>query len=729
MTAIAASPPRTTLGRAPSTRTALREASHAPTCPRRGSGLIERRELVGRLMATPDASLTLLVAPAGYGKSTLLADWSAADPRPFAWVRLRPAHDRPAELVRAIARALGDLGRRESTGSFVLVLDDCHVLQQAETVRTLSQVIDGLGSQANVAIASRTELPLPVARLRTERRLVELRAPDLTLTRGEVGRLAAAAGLTLEPVDADRLAKRTEGWAAGVYLAVLAVANDADPGRSLSHFGGDDRLVADYVREEILGGLPRQVIEFLVRSSIIERLSGPLCDHVLERRDSGRVLDRLSRMNLLLVPLDRTGTEFRYHRLLAQTLRHELAQREPSVEAALHLRASTWHESHGEPELAIEHAIEADELSRAGRLLWEESRTLLAYGRRATLMRHLTRFSAEQIGSCAPLALTAAAAHLVMGDKALVEHWTTSALTAAGPKPADGWSPVGLRLMRAAVADSDLVSIRDEAVQGYAATREDSAWRSLACLLEGTSEFLMGDGGSARERLEEGARRGAAVAPAIQVLCLAQLALIAMGDGEWDRADGVAARARAQAERVGVADYPTCALMFAASAAIEAHFGRVETCARHTRDADRLLSELGGFTPWYSAECRLALAYSALRSGELARARRLLEIVEDDLKALPEATTARAWLDAYKARSDDVSSSRSADADPLTTAELRVLQFLPTHLSFPQIAEHLYVSTNTVKTHARALYRKLDASSRSEAVAHACAGGLIDSAH
>jgi LuxR family transcriptional regulator, maltose regulon positive regulatory protein len=683
---------------------------------REGSGMIARPGLVDRLMAGQDGSVALLVAPAGYGKSTLLAEWAAADPRLFARVRLRPADDDPAQLMRSIAKALGG-----PKTSFVLVLDDAHVLRRPETIEALGDVIEGLGSHATVAIASRTELALPVARLRTERRLVELRAPDLSLTGDEVARLTAASGLRLDPAGASLLAARTEGWAAGVYLAVLALADDPHPARSLARFGGDDRLVMEYVREEFLAGLPAHLNDFLVRSSVLERLSGPACDYVLERNNSARILNELSRMNILLVPLDRTGAEYRYHALLAQALRHELRQSRPGAETALHLRASTWHESQDEPRIAIDHAVAADAVARAGRLVWQESRGLLAYGRRDELMRHLGRFSADEVASCAPLGLSAAAAHLVVGDKALVDHWTATALSA------EGSLAVALRVMRAAVADSDLARIRDEAARGCAAAREESPWRALAFLIEGTAMFLMGNAG-ARERLEEGARRGAAVAPAIQVVCLGQMAVMDMRDGAWDVAERTAARARIQAERVNSSDYPTSALIFAASAAIEAHFGRVEACARDARHADRLLSELAGFTPWYNAECRLALACAALRAGELPRARRLLAETERDLRDLPEATAARAWLDECAAQAEVVSAAPSADTDPPTTAELRVLQFLPTHLSFPEIADSLYVSTNTVKTHARALYRKLDASSRSEAVAHARAGGLLDAA-
>lgn len=283
-------------------------------------------------------------------------------------------------------------------------------------------------------------------------------------------------------------------------------------------------------------------------------------------------------------------------------------------------------------------------------------------------------------------------------------------------------------VMRAAVSDAGLEAVRDEAARAYEVTAEASPWRSVACLVEGAARHLTGDRDGARARLEEGARRGAALAPSIQVLCLGQLALLAIDDDEWDAAEVLVARAQAQIGRVCIGEYPTAALVFAISAAVHAHFGRLDACDRDARHANRLLAQLGGFTPWFTAECRIALAWTALRLSDQRTARRLLEQASYELRLLPEASVAHGWLNACRQQLDDVAEARNVDAEPLTKAELRVLQYLPTHLSFLEIAEHLYVSTNTVKTHARAVYRKLAASSRSQAVLHARQAGLLEAA-
>ena len=718
--------------------------------PDTAAGLVGRPDLVERLTALRGGSVALLVAPAGYGKSALLSQWAAVDPRRFASVRLTAVDDDPAELLRSIARAVAELdervgaaaaqaedsrGRRSDAAlerallaalsdpelRCVIALDDAHVLQASETTRALAWLVDRLGPGVAVALASRSEPTLPVARLRAGRRLVELRAHELALTRTDVARLVATIGLELEPSDVEVLARRTEGWAAGVYLAALA----ARESRTLAHFGGNDRVVADYVREEMLAGLPDRVTDFLVRTSILDRLTGPICDHVLGRRDSAATLRRLSRVNLLLLPLDRTDTEYRYHPLFAEALRSELGQRRPEVAQELHTRAADWYQQRGDRASAIDHVLAAGDINRAGRLLWAEAPALLAYGHCAKLNRQLRRFSREEITSTAPLALTAASTQLAMGDRALVEHWISAAARVMTAGELEGQYGGGMLAMRAAVSDASLTGVRDEAARAYELSDDASPWRAVACLVEGAARHLTGDRDGARTRLDEGARRGA-LAPAIQVLCLGQLALLAIDAGDWDAAESLSGRAQAQIERVQLGDYPTAALAFAASAAVQARLGHLDACDAAARHANRLLSELDGFTAWFTAECRIALAWSALRLGEQRTARRLLDEATYDLRLHPQATVAHDWLATSKQQLDAVAGARSIDAEPLTKAELRVLQYLPTHLSFLEIAEHLYVSTNTVKTHARALYRKLAASSRSEAVLHARQAGLLE---
>ena len=757
MTAIGAAPPR-----AIGTRTGARiksgpadipveTRSHAPA-----AGLIARVELVDRLVAAHAAPLALLVAPAGYGKTTALAAWAARDSRPFAWVRVNRIHDDPLELARAIAAALAGIpqlrGPLEAAGAqkrrrspdglarsleqalasapkpFVLVLDDGHRLRRAEAFNLIEGLVENMGPGSQIAFATRRQPALPVARLRTERRLFEAHATDLAFTCDEVADVAAASGLALDTSAAALLAERTEGWPAAVYLAALALRDETSPSSALRSFGGDDHLIVDYVREELLSELPGHLIEFLARSSVLPRLSGPLCDYVLGRSDSARVLRRLAQTNLPIVPLDRTGTEYRYNALLAEALRSELRLREPELEPELHSRAADWYATHGQPGAAIEHALEANDLARAGTLLWSAAPEMLGYGQTALLARRLAHFSREQLSGFAPLALSAAIAQLALGDRALADHWATTAerLIRDETGAHDAEVEAGLHVLRAAVGDYDVAGMRDQAERAYELAADDSAWKPAACLLAGTARRLEGDHDAARRCFDEGARRGVALAPAMQVLCLAELALLAIDDGDWEGAETRAAIARAQIERVGLEEFPLSALAYAVSAAINAHMARPQASDRDARHADHLLAELPGFSPWYGAQCRIALASAAVRLSEVTRARELLAAAARELRELPDAIAGHSALCACQEQIDIHSAARADDAEELTTAELRVLQFLPTHLSFPEIADELYVSRNTVKTHVRAVYRKLVATSRSEAVQHARQAGLLD---
>jgi LuxR family maltose regulon positive regulatory protein len=240
------------------------------------------------------------------------------------------------------------------------------------------------------------------------------------------------------------------------------------------------------------------------------------------------------------------------------------------------------------------------------------------------------------------------------------------------------------------------------------------------------AKHLTGEREPARQLLEEGARRGTAAAPHVQALCLAQLGLLAVERQDWAAADSLAARARAQVERAGLSNYATSALVYAVASHTEAHSGRVDASQADLQRARDLLARTD-LSPWYEAECRIALARAALRLGDAAQARELLTEAASELERSPDATVPRRWIADCEAQAEQ-SSAKARRGWSLTTAELRVLQFLPTHLSFPEMAERLYVSANTVKTHARSVYRKLDASSRAEAVVRAREAGLLDQA-
>jgi LuxR family maltose regulon positive regulatory protein len=676
-------------------------------------GLISRPRLVRRLIASRDVPLVLLVAPSGYGKTTLLREWALEDGRPFVWLDV------------------GDICESIPGTDVVLVLDGADALHAPESWGALSDLVEQLRPGSQLALAARTEPGLGLGGLRARRKVVELRSADLAMTPSEAAALVDEQGLDLEPSELDVLVHRTEGWPAGLCLAALAACEEPHPGRALARFGGDDRFVADYFRDEVLTSLAPEELAFLARTSVLDRLSGPVCDYVLERGGSGRLLKSLSRMNLMLVPLDRTDSEYRYHRLFGQTLRAELHRSEPEVDAILHRRASVWYGDQGDVERSIAHAVAAGDVARAGDLLWSHTADILGYGHGTPLRRYLAQFSSEQVAGCTKLALAAAASGLMDGDRNLVEHWTTAAL-----RGLESQRPIAERrslegqilLLRATVDESRVSRMGKQAEAACAHVPDDSPWRALGNLLQGVAHHLTGDRERARRQLEEGARLAAVGSPSMQSLCLAQLGLLAVERRDWAAAESHAVRARAQVERSGFGGYATSALVYAVSAEVQAHAGRIEASKASAREAGALLASLTDFSPWYEAECRIALARAALRLSDVRQARELISEAGLWLQRAPDATVAHGWVQQCRSQAELSSASSAADEWCLTTAELRILQFLPTHLSLREIAERLYVSANTVKTHARSVYRKLGASSRGGAVVAARDAGLLDEA-
>jgi LuxR family maltose regulon positive regulatory protein len=669
----------------------------------------------------------VLAAPAGYGKTTTLLEWAQHDERPFAWVSLGPSDDDAEQLRASLARATDPLTGRD--GAFVLVLDDVQHLTSKAAIDVLASLVEHPPPGAQVVLASRCEPPLHLGRMRAHREAFELTSRDFVMTRGEATTLLELAGVRLAAADVDTLVQRTEGWPAGLYLAALSLRDQPDPPAAVARFGGDDRIVSDYVTDAMLGGLPAEQIAFLQRTSVLDRLSGPLCDAVLAQAGSGAILRDLARANALVVRLDRSDEWYRYHGLLAQMLRAELRRREPQLEGELHRRASRWHAEHDDVDAAVRHAAAAGDPQLAGDLLWAHAFRYIPQGHNETVRRWLGHFTDEQMAAHAPLALVAAHAHLADGERDHAEHWTAAAARALDRVPARRRAPAleaGVTAMRAAIGRDGVPRMRADAARAYALAAEDSPSRSMDRLLEGTACHLLGMRERASALLGEGSRRGVVAAPSVNALCLAQLALLAMERDDWPHATELAARARSQLDRFGLDGYPTMSLVLAVAALTQAQRSRVQTAKDDCAEAARLLDELDDFVPWYVAEVRIVLARVALRLSDVVGARALVEAAGLAVRASPEAPVLAEWLQDICAQVEAYSSCAIDAPASLTTAELRILALLPTHLSFREMGTRLYVSPNTVKTQAQAVYRKLDASSRSEAVARGRVLGLIE---
>jgi LuxR family transcriptional regulator, maltose regulon positive regulatory protein len=379
---------------------------------------VPRPRLIQRLDEGTERDLTLVSAPAGFGKTTLLAEWlggAAAGDQSAAWLSLdqsdnnlerfwayvitalqavrpeiggnalsslRSPQPPPNEwVVTALINDITAIDDEASTGpgsGLTLILDDYHVIEAESVHRSLAFLLDHLPPQMHLVVATRSDPPLPLARLRGRGELTELRAADLRFAPDEAAAfLNEVMGLGLSAADVEALERRTEGWIAGLQLAALSMQGRADVPQFVRAFAGDDRYVVDYLVEEVLRRQPHHIRSFLLQTSILDRLSGPLCDAVTGREDSQQLLAALERGNLFVVPLDDKRRWLRYHHLFADALRVHAAEEQPTDIPALHRRASAWWERNGQRSEAVQHALAAEDFGRAADLVELAGRAML----------------------------------------------------------------------------------------------------------------------------------------------------------------------------------------------------------------------------------------------------------------------------------------------------------------------------------------------------------------
>src|SRR5450755_2046522 len=388
------------------------------------SGTVAKAEVIARLCASR-LPFVSVVAPAGYGKTTLLGRWAEADERAFAWVALDGRDGDAVVFMRYIAAAVhgvepvspevfealsGPGGsswpqRVARLGSalagverpLVLVLDDLHAVGNGSCLDVLAALVEYVPAGSQIAVASREEPGLPLARWRAQGLLHEVGVADLRLDEREAGLLLDAAGVELEASELSELSERTEGWAAGLYLAALALQAGAPSPASAVGFAGTDRFVSDYFRAELLGRLPPLEAGFLKYTSVLERMSGGLCDSVLQTTLSADTLDTLERRNCFVVPLDRRGEWYRYHHLFGHLLRHELNRTEPGLVPALNSRAMAWCIANDHTEAAAVYGHAAGETDTVAGLLDTLALPLYYDGRMETLEEWLGWFSDEEL--------------------------------------------------------------------------------------------------------------------------------------------------------------------------------------------------------------------------------------------------------------------------------------------------------------------------------------------
>jgi LuxR family transcriptional regulator, maltose regulon positive regulatory protein len=723
------------------------------------AGLIPRARLDKLLEAGSKGRLCLLDAPAGSGKTTLLAQWCLTDQasRRVAWVSLDENDDDPVrfwvyiiEAFRVLQPSFGDapLGLLQGAGSadvltqvvlpqllnelatgdaeLVLLLDDYHLISSSTCHQTLGFFIDRLPANVHVVLSTRVDPPLPLARLRASGELTELRIADLGFTDTEAASLFQdAMGLDLTPQAVRRLWERTEGWAAGLILAGLSLRGRANPEPFIASFEAGHRHVVDYLGSEVLASQPEPLRTFMVRTSMLQRLSAPLCDAVLEADDSARVLAELEQANLFLIALDDHRQWYRYHHLFGQLLGLELAEQEPELVPALHRRAAAWYRDAGDVEAAIHHATAAGEFAEAGALI---ARHWLSYARRgqiATVQRWLDRFPNDVITASPPMALLAAwVGGLCSGSLHELERW----LAAAEASDYQGTLPPGMPSVPFAAAMVRAMNTFDHVGRSLRAARRaleaggprasESYWMAATAL--GRSLYLSGQAAEARVVLEDVVSHAPAPdrQPFVVVNALALLSLLEGEDGDDGRAMALARQAMDVAEAQGVRYDPMTGVAYIALAQSAARRGGLAEAEQLLDQALQVLGNDSYQVQYGQAVVEVAGVRHA--RGDADGARAALDEARRLITTFADPGMLGSLLDRTERALERPSSRRRPSAiEALTDRELVVLRLLATTLSQPEIAQELYVSVNTVRTHIQGIYRKLGVASRREAIAAA----------
>ncbi|HSO94705.1 MAG TPA: LuxR C-terminal-related transcriptional regulator, partial [Acidimicrobiia bacterium] len=611
---------------------------------------------------------------------------------------------------------------------FVLMLDDVHLVRRPNCVAVLAELIDRFPTGSTLVLAGRSDIALPLGRALASHRVLRIDHTDLALTTSECVAVLTALDVEQAAEVGPVLAERTEGWPVGISLAALTLLNQPDHVAAAARFGGNNRNVVDYFAQEVLNSLSATEVEFLLRASTLDVLSGPLCDAVLQRSDSGDVLERLSRSNTFVISLDEEGEQYRFHGMFRDALRTSLVRQDRTIVRELHRRASAWHVEHGDLDSAINHSYQAGDASEVSALAWSGVASHLGTGRSGVVGRWLHLFSAQKIGAEPALALTAAWWSLTTGRVGDVEHWLGEAERAEPDEVLPDGTPVrpATLLLRALIGRHGPTEVCTDAGLAFELAPLGSPYRCIARYLEGSALRLLGKASLARDRLEDGAALATIAVPAVHAHCLCQLALLAIDEDDWAAADELSTTATRVVEAHGLGERPTMAIHYA----IQAFFAARRVDHLNARGAHEhaaaLLAQLTGDAPWFRALVQLVLGRAALQLGDFGTARALVAEAQRFASKCPDATILRDQVVQATRMIEDSPIPGGRGAPALTPAELRVLHFLPTQLSFLELGEQLFVSRNTVKTQVHSVYRKLCVSSRTAAVERAREVGLLD---
>ena len=728
-----------------------------PSSPR----LVVRESLIDALSGGLSHPLTLVYGPAGSGKTMLVAQWaaSAREDRPVAWLWLEADDNDPArfwmyviEALRSVVPGIGEasLAMLRTPGvnlaaealpalineladvseRLVLVMDDYHAIDDERIHEGMASLIEHLPTTLRIVMTSRVEPPLRIATLRAQAQLSEIDAGQLRFSLSEAeSMLNDVHGLGLTPETVKRLHERTEGWAAGLYLAVLSMRGRDDASSFVASFTGSDRRVVDYLAAEVLGGQGELEVDFLLRTSVLDRFCAPLCDAVTGARDGRAMLDRLERVNYFLIPLDPRHEWYRYHHLFGELLRHELERRQPGRATDLHRLAGRWFLDAGMVSEAIGHLTAAGELDAASELIDAHWLAFTNAGQRESVARWMDQLPRGYIVSDGRLCLAQARTALTVGERDEVLRWVDLAAQAPTNNPGDD-AELGEEVTVVRAAAWQLLGDMRQAEQlaGRLAPLDGSSiWHSLAACVLGTSARFFDANDDAQVLFDTALKLGGSRNFIVSMLSLGRLALIAGDRGDWRGCRAKIDAGFAVARANGLEEYWICTSAHVARGRLFRH-DRRPTEARAELERGVSLARRGaGLVEWLYALTTLAELLREL--GDRRGARELVLEARELLSRCPEpGTLAPRLLEQVESALRlvvDLSGARPVVIDELTAREQTVLGLLPTGLSAREIGDELGISRDTVKTHSKRIYQKLGVSSRRSAVARGRELGLL----
>ncbi|HEY6635867.1 MAG TPA: LuxR C-terminal-related transcriptional regulator [Acidimicrobiia bacterium] len=725
---------------------ALTDIETAP--PPLHPGLVERKRLIERLVTATTTDVITITAPAGFGKSTLLAQYARSRRKRPAWLSLSRIDNDPTTLLTHLADAMhraGQLGVDDPSllrfgvnsgvsrgisvllGAFdpvtrpTLILDNAEVVNRNASRDVLRELVRRLGGRAQIVIASRSSVPLPIPQIRSSGQLLELTEHELAMTQSEALEMIVAEGLPLDDV-AERIIELCEGWPVALHLISLAFARGE---REWAPFeiGGDVRFMTEYLAEEVVKSLSRAQYEFLTMTSILDQLTGPLCDAVLETTDSSRRLRKIEDKTHLVQAVDLTGDWYRTNRVIRDALRVELRREvPPDTVIGLHERAAAWYEGQGMPDAAIHHARLAGDHERFARLLGSLMRTSYAAGGASLVIGWMSWLeSTSSLDQFPEIAAVGSLIHALEGDGLEADRWLEFATRGSVEKQV---TPV-VRLVRALATPDGIDVMLTDARAARSSMDPGSEWLPAAILVEGLAYMWSGDTVAAEPLIAEAVTLGERPQSDLSITVgLAERALICVLRGEWDRGDDFAQRALARIDERSLDGYATSALALVMAARTARHRGDVAQAQTMLARAALIRPQLNSAIPGLAVQVGIEMARAYVELSDVVGARAVIRDANDVLLQRPDLGTLPDQLEELKNALKNLGPG-TVGPSALTKAELRLLPLLATYLTFPEIGDRLFISRHTVKTQAMSIYRKLGTSSRSEAVARALEIGLL----